>query len=126
MKKNTNCMQTIYACFIGYIVQAIVNNFVPLLFVTFQNNYHITRTNYLFDHTQLYHSAVCRSSIRILHRQDRIPHFYFNCAYPFCGRTDITHRSSGSFFLPLYRTCNRSYHLCDRRWTSRSTGKPDH
>ena len=23
-------MQTIYACFIGYIVQAIVNNFVPL------------------------------------------------------------------------------------------------
>ena len=22
MKKNTNCMQTIYACFIGYIVQA--------------------------------------------------------------------------------------------------------
>ena len=42
MKKNTNCMQTIYACFIGYIVQAIVNNFVPLLFVTFQNNYHIS------------------------------------------------------------------------------------
>ena len=41
MKKNTNCMQTIYACFIGYIVQAIVNNFVPLLFVTFQNNYYI-------------------------------------------------------------------------------------
>ena len=31
-------MQTIYACFIGYIVQAIVNNFVPLLFVTFQNS----------------------------------------------------------------------------------------
>ena len=42
MKKNTNYMQTIYACFIGYIVQAIVNNFVPLLFVTFQNNYHIS------------------------------------------------------------------------------------
>ena len=42
MKKNTNCMQTIYACFIGYIVQAIVNNFVPLLFVTFQNNYYIS------------------------------------------------------------------------------------
>ena len=28
--------KTMYACFIGYIVQAIVNNFVPLLFVTFQ------------------------------------------------------------------------------------------
>ncbi len=31
-----------YACFIGYIVQAIVNNFVPLLFVTFQNSYNIS------------------------------------------------------------------------------------
>ncbi len=30
-----------YACFIGYIVQAVVNNFVPLLFVTFQNGYRI-------------------------------------------------------------------------------------
>lgn len=32
---------TITSCFIGYIVQAIVNNFVPLLFLTFQNTYHI-------------------------------------------------------------------------------------
>ncbi len=33
--------KTMYACFIGYIVQAIVNSFVPLLFVTFQNTYQI-------------------------------------------------------------------------------------
>ena len=33
--------KTIYACFIGYIVQAIVNNFAPLLFLTFQNTYQI-------------------------------------------------------------------------------------
>ena len=32
---------TIRACFTGYIVQAIVNNFVPLLFITFQEQYHI-------------------------------------------------------------------------------------
>ena len=32
---------TITSCFIGYIVQAIVNNFVPLLFLTFQNTYHV-------------------------------------------------------------------------------------
>ena len=32
---------TMTACFIGYIVQAIVNNFVPLLFVTFQSTYNI-------------------------------------------------------------------------------------
>lgn len=33
--------KTVYACFIGYIVQAIVNNFVPLLFLTFQDTYGI-------------------------------------------------------------------------------------
>ena len=33
--------QTITACFIGYIVQAIVNNFIPLLFLTFQSTYEI-------------------------------------------------------------------------------------
>lgn len=32
---------TIKACFVGYIVQAIVNNFVPLLFLTFQSSYDI-------------------------------------------------------------------------------------
>ncbi len=39
MKNQYN--KTITACFIGYIVQAIVNNFVPLLFLTFQRTYHI-------------------------------------------------------------------------------------
>ena len=33
--------KTITACFVGYIVQAIVNNFTPLLFLFFQRNYHI-------------------------------------------------------------------------------------
>jgi fucose permease len=37
--KKTTC-----ACFIGYIVQAVVNSFVPLLFVTFQNTYQIPLT----------------------------------------------------------------------------------
>lgn len=32
---------TINACFLAYIVQAIVNNFVPLLFVTFQREFDI-------------------------------------------------------------------------------------
>ncbi len=36
-----NYQKTMYACFIGYIVQAIVNNFIPLLFVTFQTSYQI-------------------------------------------------------------------------------------
>lgn len=35
---------TLYACFIGYVVQAIVNNFAPLLFLTFHNRYGIPMT----------------------------------------------------------------------------------
>ena len=35
MKSQYN--KTITACFVGYIVQAIVNNFTPLLFLFFQN-----------------------------------------------------------------------------------------
>lgn len=42
MEKGYN--RTIYACFIGYIVQAIVNNFVPLLFLTFHSTYGIPMT----------------------------------------------------------------------------------
>ena len=40
-QQKPNYQKTMYACFIVYIVQAIVNNFVPLLFVTFQNTYQI-------------------------------------------------------------------------------------
>lgn len=39
MKRNFK--MTIAACFTGYVVQAIVNNFVPLLFVTLQHSYEI-------------------------------------------------------------------------------------
>lgn len=43
-----NYQKTMYACFIGYIVQAVVNNFVPLLFVTFQNTYDIPLSKITF------------------------------------------------------------------------------
>ncbi len=33
--------KTTYACFIAYAVQAIVNSFVPLLFINFQKNYNL-------------------------------------------------------------------------------------
>ena len=39
MKNKYN--QTITACFVGYIVQAVINNFAPLLFLTFQESYQI-------------------------------------------------------------------------------------
>lgn len=40
MRENYN--HTIYACYIGYITQAIVNNFAPLLFLTFQSSYQVS------------------------------------------------------------------------------------
>ena len=42
MKKTLNYNHTIYASFIGYVVQAVINNFVPLLFLTFQSTYGIS------------------------------------------------------------------------------------
>lgn len=40
--------KTVNACFIGYIVQAVVNNFVPLLFLTFQSQYGIPLSKITF------------------------------------------------------------------------------
>lgn len=42
MKIRENYNHTLYACFTGYIIQAIINNFPPLLFLTFQRSYGIT------------------------------------------------------------------------------------
>lgn len=41
MAIRNNYRHTIYACYLGYITQAIVNNFAPLLFLTFHTVYHI-------------------------------------------------------------------------------------
>lgn len=41
MRIRNSCRHTVYACYIGYITQAIVNNFAPLLFVTFHRTYGI-------------------------------------------------------------------------------------
>ena len=43
-----NYQHTMYACFLGFIVQAVVNNFVPLLFVMFQNHYGIPLSRITF------------------------------------------------------------------------------
>lgn len=42
MSIRTDFRHTIAASYIGYITQAIVNNFAPLLFVTFHTAYHIS------------------------------------------------------------------------------------
>ena len=42
IKIRTSYEYTIYACYIGYITQAIINNFAPLLFLTFLRSYGLT------------------------------------------------------------------------------------
>lgn len=42
MSIRNNYRHTIAASYIGYVTQAIVNNFAPLLFVMFHNKYHIS------------------------------------------------------------------------------------
>lgn len=39
-----NYKHTIYACYAAYVASAVVNNFLPLLFVTFQSEYGISLT----------------------------------------------------------------------------------
>lgn len=46
--KTLNYKHTVYACFTGYIVQAIINNFIPLLFLTFQSSYGIPLSKITF------------------------------------------------------------------------------
>ena len=42
MNRKLSASATVYACFAGDIVQAIVNNFAPLLFLTFQSSFGIS------------------------------------------------------------------------------------
>ena len=46
--ESHNYRHTIYACFIGYVVQAVINNFAPLLFLTFQKSYGIPLSQITF------------------------------------------------------------------------------
>ena len=76
---------TLHACYQGYITQAIVNNLAPLLFVIFQEQYHLTyemvgRLILINFTTQIIADiAAARYSDRIGHRTAVI------IAHLFCG-----------------------------------------
>lgn len=42
MLRLKNYRHTFYACYAGYFVQAIINNFIPLLFLTFQQSFSLS------------------------------------------------------------------------------------
>lgn len=64
MSVKNNYNHTVFACYFGYIIQAIVNNFAPLLFLTFREEFGIplqqittlVTGNFLF---QLFIDVVC-------------------------------------------------------------------
>ena len=64
MSIKNNYNHTVFACYFGYIIQAIVNNFAPLLFLTFREEFGIplqqittlVTINFLF---QLFIDVVC-------------------------------------------------------------------
>ncbi len=64
MSIKNNYNHTVFACYFGYVIQAIVNNFAPLLFLTFREEFGIplqkittlVTINFLF---QLFIDVVC-------------------------------------------------------------------
>ena len=64
MKLKNNYKQTLAACYLGFITQAIVANFAPLLFLTFHNSYgislgRIALVSTVFYFTQLLVDVIC-------------------------------------------------------------------
>lgn len=56
---RTHYQHTIYASYLGYITQAIVNNFAPLLFLTFQTTYHLSLRDITFITTLNFFVQLC-------------------------------------------------------------------
>ena len=118
--------KTIYACFIGYVVQAVVNNFVPLLFLTFEKTYGIPLSKITMLITLNFGvqlivdllSAGLVDKIGYSIDRDRT-----------CGiraGTDRTGRTAKPFTECVYRNSIVCYDLCDRRRSDRSTDQSDH
>lgn len=57
--------KTVYACFTGYIVQAIVNNFTPLLFVFFHTRYRIPLSQITFLVTLNFGIQLCVDAVSV-------------------------------------------------------------
>lgn len=59
--KRIGYKHTVAASFTAFVVQAVVNNFAPLLFLTFQAQYGIRALeNNRFNHRELLYSDICR------------------------------------------------------------------
>lgn len=115
------------ACFIAYIVQAVVNNLAPFLFVTFQTTYQIPLSkitvlitvNFLI---QLVIDALSAGMIdRIGYRASMIAaHIFFG------GRPDFPYSSAGAAAGRIRGTSAFCLRLCRRRRSDRGSCQSDH
>ena len=93
---------TVNACFLAYIVQAIVNNFAPLLFVTFQNEFNIplskitvlVTVNFLI---QLFVDLVSAKFVDKIGYKPSMIIAHFLCAFGLMGLTFLPGILSNSF-----------------------------
>lgn len=93
---------TINACFLAYIVQAIVNNFAPLLFVTFQNEFNIplskitvlVTVNFLI---QLFVDLISAKFVDKIGYKPSMIIAHFLCAFGLMGLTFLPSVLSNSF-----------------------------
>ena len=118
--------KTITACFTAYVVQAVINNFIPLLFLTFQKTYHIPLSQITLLVTfEFRNPASGRSAGSGIRRQSRLPFFHDNRPSSGSRRTSAAHPAPGTAALRLRRNPDLCHGLCHWRRAARSAGKPD-
>ena len=113
---NAKYQKTIYACFVGYVVQAIINNFVPLLFLTFESTYQIPLSRITILITFNF-------GIQLL--VDLIPGFNHARPYFFGGGAAGTCRAAGDPAQRLCRAPDLGDDLCPGGRAFGGAGQPD-
>ena len=120
-----NCRTTMLACFIGYIVQAVVNNFTPLLFVNFQTVYGIPLAKITLLITINFLIQLCVDLVSAwLLRQDRVPGGGGLRARRVGGGAHHADYPSGAYRGPVYRHTHLGRLLRDRRRSARGAYQP--
>ncbi len=121
-----NFQATLTACFVGYIVQAIINNFAPLLFLTFQSQYQlpITQITLLVSINFLTQLLVdfCGDFLCRPHRVSSIDR---GGAWLCCCWFDWFGRFSSHISLPFQWIVSSSGSICNWRGAFRSVGEPN-
>ena len=126
MSIKTDFRHTIAASYIGYITQAIVNNFAPLLFVTFHRTYGISLSRIgLLVTINFVTQILVAPVLGEIHGSDRLPHQCRSGTCFCCRRTCASRHPAGAHTGSVYRHQHRRRDLCHRRRSDRGDHQPD-